>query len=78
MIYNVHIWNVSLNLIGCGATCQIWLWFTWYNRDPGKIRNIPNKRINELSISNPSPYNVVMSYSSYVKATGQVRITGTL
>ena len=52
--YGVHIWQVSPQL-GCGDTCQIWMWFEESNIYFCEIENFAYGEINERSFSNPHP-----------------------
>ena len=48
----IYMWNVSQQL-SCGDTCQIWVWFTAFNRCVCKIGNFAYGEIREWSFSNP-------------------------
>ena len=52
--YHVHIWQVSPQL-GCGDTCQIWMWYKEFDRHFCEIENFAYGEICERSFSNPHP-----------------------
>ena len=57
--YHRNIWQVSPQL-SCGDTCQIWMWFKESKRCFCKFENFAYGEIDERSLSNPHPWNVVI------------------
>ena len=53
--YHIYIWQMSPQL-GCGDSCQIWMWFKESNRYFRMIENLAYGEINERSFSNPHPW----------------------
>ena len=45
----------SAAVLSCGGTCQIWVWFTAFNRYICKIGNFAYGEIRERSLSKPQP-----------------------
>ena len=56
--YDVYIWQVSPQL-GCGDTCQIWMWFEESDTYFCHIENFAYGEINERNFSNPHPSSVI-------------------
>ena len=53
--HHVYIWQVSPQL-GCGGTCQIWMWLREFNMYFWQTETFAYGEINERGFSNPTPW----------------------
>ena len=56
-LHRVYVWHGRSTHLGCDDSSQTWTWSRESNKHFCKFGKVPNGWINELSLSNPDPYN---------------------